>query len=209
MKLLRPFAATAATLTVVGVAAVTTAPPAAAETRPICYPVEGGTAVAPIADSFGDPRGGGTRVHEGDDLMGPKHTRLLSAVDGTVREIVHSNGSGNRVVVQDDEGWFYVYIHVNNDTPGTDDGLASFDQAFAAGLEVGERVGRCQHIAYLGDSGNAEESGAHLHFEIRQPVTSGDPTRSWAWSSATPIDPAPSLRAAASPSPRPKPARTR
>ena len=25
------------------------------------------------------------------------------------------------IVVQDDDGWFYVYLHVNNDTPGTDD----------------------------------------------------------------------------------------
>lgn len=197
MKMPRSFAATAATLTLVGVAAVATAPPASAETRPICYPVEGGTAVAPISDSFGDPRDGGARLHEGDDLMGPKHTTLLSTVDGTVREIVYDNANGNRVVVQDDEGWFYVYLHLNNDTPGTDDARATRDQVFAAGLQVGQRVTRCQRLAYMGDSGNAEGSGSHVHFEIRRPVTSGDATRSWAWSSAEPIDPAPSLRAAA------------
>jgi hypothetical protein len=194
MKLVRTFAAS---LLVTGAVTVLAAPAGAEDVvRPICYPVEGGTAVSPISDSFGDPRGGGTRLHEGDDLMGPKGTRLLSAVDGTVREIVHANEKGNRVVIQDDEGWFYVYLHVNNDTPGTDDGQATFDQAFAAGLQVGQRVSRCQVVAYMGDSGNAESSGSHLHFEIRQPVTSGDPTRSWAWSSATAIDPAPSLRAA-------------
>lgn len=211
MKPFRSFAATAAALVVTGVAAVVPAQPAGAETRPICYPVEGGTAVAPIADSFGDPRGGGTRLHEGDDLMAPKHTRLLSTVDGTVREIVFQNDKGNRVVVQDDAGWFYVYLHVNNDTPGTDDMSATRDQAFAAGLVVGQRVSRCQPIGYVGDSGNAEASGSQLHFEIRRPVTTGDPTRSWAWSSAEAIDPVPSLRAASGqpdPSPGPSPAPT-
>ena len=61
---------------------------------------------------------------------------LVAAVDGTVREIVYDNASGNRVVVQDDEGWFYVYLHLNNDTPGTDDRQATRDQVFAAGLDV-------------------------------------------------------------------------
>jgi hypothetical protein len=125
-------------------------------------------------------------------VQGKKMRNLLSTVDGTVREIVFNNASGNRLVIQDDEGWFYVYIHVNNDTPGTDDGNATREQAFAAGLAVGQRVTRCQPVAYMGDSGNAESAGAHLHFEIRQPSTSSN---SWAWSSATPINPADSLRA--------------
>lgn len=177
------------------------APAAAAEVvRDICFPVEGGPSAVHWTDTFGAPRGGGTRSHEGQDLMGRKGTVLLSAVDGWVREIVHQNDKGNRVVVQDDEGWFYVYLHVNNDTPGTDDGQATFEQAFVAGLQVGQRVSRCQPIAYMGDSGNAEDAGSHLHFEIREPHPPGHQlhgsTKPWAWSSATAVNAAASLLAA-------------
>ena len=127
---------------------------------------------------------------------GEKMRPLVSTVNGTVREIIYENADGNRLVIQDDEGWFYVYLHLNNDTPGTDDSQATRDQVFAPGLEVGQRVKQCQVIAYVGDSGNAESAGPHLHFEIRRPV---DNTSSWAWSSATPINPNDSLHAAAMP----------
>ena len=181
---------------VIAAVSVSFATPAVAETRNICFPYEGGPGVAPWVDSFGDSRGGGSRRHEGQDLMsagGEKMRPLVSTVDGTVREIVYDNASGNRVVIQDDEGWFYVYLHLNNDTPGTDDRSATRDEVFAPGLEVGRRVKRCEVIAYVGDSGNAEGASPHLHFEIRRPIES---TRPWAWSSATPINPADSLRAA-------------
>src|SRR5687768_18217915 len=105
--------ATAAIAAVVGIHFAT---PAAAETRSICFPYEGGPAVASWTDSFGDPRGGGSRRHEGEDLMsagGEKMRPLVSTVDGTVREVVYENGDGNRLVIQDDEGWFYVYLHLN------------------------------------------------------------------------------------------------
>ncbi len=72
--------------------------------------------------------------------MAPKMTRLVSAVDGKVLQIVFQNDKGNRVVVQGDDGWFYVYLHVNNDRPGTDDGAAAFNEAFAPGLTQGQRV---------------------------------------------------------------------
>ena len=192
MKLLR---ASLATVAAIGAAVAPAAPAAADDVRPICYPVEGGTSGATWTDTFGDARDGGSRGHEGQDLMsvgGQKMRNLLSAVDGTVREIVFDNAKGNRLVIQDDDGWLYVYLHVNNDTPGTDDGNATRDQVFAAGLAVGQRVSRCQPVSYMGDSGNAEGAGAHLHFEIRQPTTNSN---SWAWSSATPINPADSLRA--------------
>lgn len=200
MRTVRTFAATAVSALVAGLVAVATATPAAAdEVRPICYPVEGGTSGATWTDTYGAPRG--DRLHLGQDLMsvgGEKMRPLLSAVDGTVRDIVYDNAKGNRLVIQDADGWFYVYLHVNNDTPGTDDGLATREQVFAAGLAVGQRVDRCQPVAYMGDSGNAESASPHLHFEIREPLASGSSTSSsasYAWSQASPINPADSLRA--------------
>ena len=43
-----------------------------------------------------------------------------------MRRIFVDNGTatqGNMLVLRDAGGWEYWYLHVNNDTPGTDDGL--------------------------------------------------------------------------------------
>jgi hypothetical protein len=150
--------------------------------RRITVPVEGSFS---YHDDFGDPRATGT-VHEGNDLMVAKGRPLLAATDATVRRIFVDNGTatqGNMLVLRDSEGWEYWYIHINNDTPGTDDGLNPPEHAFAPGIAVGARVTAGQVVAYAGDSGDAETAGAHLHFEIHQP-------------GGTPIDPYPSLRLA-------------
>ena len=145
------------------------------EWRRIHFPV--GSAVS-FSDDYGDPRSGG-RTHEGNDLMGPKMAKLLSTVDGRVTFArVDAGGlSGNMLTIRDDEGWTYRYIHVNNDTPGTDDGLNPIDAIFAPGIAVGVTVKAGQHVAYLGDSGNAEGTAPHLHFEIRRP--DGSPVNPW------------------------------
>jgi hypothetical protein len=71
--------------------------------------------------------------------------------------------------MRDDQGWYYAFLHLNNDTPGTDDGLAPSSQVFAPGMAVGRRVWAGEWLAYMGDSGNAEETAPHLHFEMRMP----------------------------------------
>jgi hypothetical protein len=150
--------------------------------RRITVPVQG-----PFGDhdNFGDPRGSGS-THQGNDIMVPKGRPLLAAADGTVRRVFLDNGTasqGNMLVLRDADGWEYWYIHINNDTPGTDDGLNPLQHAFAPGIAVGAAVKAGQVVAYAGDSGNAENTGPHLHFEIHPP---GAPA----------IDPYPSLRVA-------------
>ncbi len=135
--------------------------------RPLTFPVEGQVR---FWDTFGAPRSGG-RTHQGIDLMGAKMMPLVAAADGTVTALRHDNSglSGNSMTITDADGWTYVYIHINNDTPGTDDGANRYDQAFAAGIEAGARVRAGQRVAFMGDSGNAEDAGAHLHFELHRP----------------------------------------
>ncbi len=68
------------------------------------------------------------------------------------------------------------HIHLNNDTPGTDDGQGGFQYAFAPGLTSGQHVEQGQFIAYVGDSGNAENTSPHLHFEIHETTSMSSPS---------------------------------
>ena len=76
------------------------------------------------------------------------------------------NEQGTRLLATAD-GWRYHYFHLNNDTPGSDDGRGDALWTYPAGLRVGDRVRAGQIIGYMGDSGNSEHSVPHLHFEIR------------------------------------------
>ena len=134
--------------------------------RRIHFPVDG---IVRYGDDFGDPRSGG-RTHEGNDLMGAKLQKLMAAVDGKLSFRADSGGlSGNMVTVTDADGWSYRYIHVNNDSPGTDDNANPPEWVLAPGVVSGSKVTAGQHIAFMGDSGNAEDTAPHLHFEVRTP----------------------------------------
>jgi hypothetical protein len=138
-------------------------------TRPIMFPVlpDAKLGKASWSDTYLAPRSGG-RKHEGQDLMGNKMLKLLAVTSGTIVELRHQS-SGNSLYLKGDDGWYYCYLHINNDDPGTDNGANQFKHAYAPGLKTGSRVLKGDLLGYLGDSGNAESTGAHLHFEIRMP----------------------------------------
>jgi murein DD-endopeptidase MepM/ murein hydrolase activator NlpD len=143
----------------------------------LIFPVDGEHR---FSRDFGDPRGGG-RSHEGTDILAAKMTPVVAAADGTVRYMADERGGDCcAVFVVHDDGWRTRYIHLNNDTPGTDDGKA---YGIARGIRRGSRVRVGQVIGWVGDSGNAEATVSHLHFELRRP-------------DGTPVDPFPSLQAA-------------
>lgn len=153
----------------------------AQEVRDIIFPING--EYQPFGDSYGDPRSGG-RTHEGIDILADKMTPLVAAVDGVVTFAPVSEPYwGYALHIRDDDGWEYRYLHINNDTPGTDDNGGGFQYAFAPGIKQGVRVTQGQLVSYVGDSGNAEWVVAHLHFEIHKPG---------GWSGAA-INPYPSL----------------
>ncbi len=158
---------------------VASTPVAAAEIRPITFPIHPDFRTqVNWTDTFGAARSGG-RTHIGVDIMGPKMVPLVAAVDGTVTWVRHDSGRGNNLEITDAQGWLYHYVHINNDTPGTDDGANAHQFAFAPGIQTGAPVRAGQVIAFLGDSGNAESTGSHLHFEITRPDgTSLNPTAS-------------------------------
>ncbi len=126
--------------------------------------------------SFGEPRSEG-RSHEGNDLFAPKMSPVYAVLDGTVTKVGDSGRAGYHVFLVHEGGWESWYMHLNDDTPGTDDGRGGEELAFAPGIEVGASVVAGQIIGYVGNSGNAAGGSAHTHLEIHHGGAAVDPFR--------------------------------
>jgi len=123
------------------------------------------------SDTFGAPRGGG-RTHHGVDIgtYGIKGVPVVAAADGIVKYVNWSSEADDlneerccTLAIQHADGWETWYIHLNNDDPGTDNGLA---WGIAEGIVPGVEVKAGQLIGWDGDSGNAEGTIPHLHWEV-------------------------------------------
>lgn len=138
----------------------------------ITFPVDGD---ASFSDDFDDVRSG-SRTHRATDISAEKMTPVLAVVDGEISFAPMTEPSyGFMLTLEGDDGYTYNYIHLNNDTPGTDDGNGGVEYAYVDGIVRGARVERSEHIAWVGDSGNAESISSHLHFEIYDGVTAINP----------------------------------
>ncbi|MFA5134620.1 MAG: VCBS repeat domain-containing M23 family metallopeptidase [Patescibacteria group bacterium] len=139
---------------------------AASDIRDMVFPVSG---FSTYSDSFGASRSGG-RTHEGIDIFGYKMQPLVATVNGSLHHVAYPEPYyGYGVFLHGDDGYDYWYLHINNDTPGTDDGLGDGMNAFGIDIATGNPVTQGQLIGYMGDSGNAESTSPHLHFEIHRP----------------------------------------
>ncbi|MEN8114547.1 MAG: M23 family metallopeptidase [Actinomycetota bacterium] len=147
-------------------------------TRSIVFPVVG---VNRYSSSFGNCRDNCEREHHGNDIMtyGWKGIPVVAAHDGWIRKI-RDDGVWCNVEITGVDGWYTRYVHLNNDTPGYDDEVYS---CIPDGIETGGWVEAGELIGWIGDSGNAETTPPHLHFEIRTP-------------SGLPVDPYRSLKKA-------------
>lgn len=166
-------ARTVSTLVIVG--AFFFAVPAQAAVEPpfvVNFPQE--TEPTVFSSTFGAGRSGG-RHHAGNDLMAPKMTEVYAAADGVVIVIDTHGLAGRYLEIEHESGWLTRYIHLNNDDPGTDNGSADWSLTVASGIVVGSAVEAGQLIGYVGDSGNAEWTGSHTHFEIAHEGRSIDP----------------------------------
>jgi len=123
-------------------------------------------------DTFGACRDGCSRGHEGTDIFAKKGTPVVAAASGTVRYVNWSRSEGLNparccsVVVDHDDGWQSRYLHLNNDKKGTDNGKG---WGIADAITPGARVKAGQLLGWVGDSGNAEDTAPHLHFELLAP----------------------------------------
>ncbi|GMQ94727.1 MAG: hypothetical protein BMS9Abin12_2232 [Acidimicrobiia bacterium] len=134
----------------------------------LVFPVEGPHR---FSDTFWAGRSHG--FHTGQDIMADKMTPVVAAAAGVVRLVNWSSRPDDlnperccTLVIRHDDGWESWYIHLDNDTTGTDDGKG---WGIKKGIKPGVRVEAGQHIAWVGDSGNAENTPPHVHFELRDP----------------------------------------
>jgi len=140
---------------------------------PMLFPVADGASYTYYRDTFWAARADG--IHHAQDIMAPKMTPVIAPKDGQIRYVNWSSDTSQEspnpdrccnLTIDFDDGWSTWFIHLNNDTLGTDDGLA---WGIAPGIRPGVRVAAGQLVGWVGDSGNAENTGPHLHFELRDP----------------------------------------
>ncbi len=101
--------------------------------------------------------------HTGIDIRAPKMTPIVAPFSGIIGVKVHT------FWIYGDNGWAMLGTHLNDDTPGTNDGANARDYMFAPDIEPNGRVFAGQFIGYVGNSGDA--TAPHLHFEIYAPGT--------------------------------------
>ena len=104
-----------------------------------------GSAPAPFADTWGAPRSGGRR-HQGVDMIGTRGIPVLAVVDG-VAEARQNILGGTTIWLTGVDGNGYYYAHL--------DGYLKLGSV-TAGTPIG----------IVGQTGNAQFSIAHLHFEV-------------------------------------------
>jgi peptidoglycan LD-endopeptidase LytH len=137
-------------------------------------PVRGAN-MAQVRDTFNEGRDG--HRHEATDIMAPRGTPVVAAVDGTVKKLFTSRQGGLTVYEFDPtETYCYYYAHLDR---------------YADGLTEGSAVRRGQTIGYVGTTGNAPPNAPHLHFAIFKL----EPEKRW-WK-GEPINPYPILISAA------------
>lgn len=142
---------------------------------------EGGPLIVPVrgivrthlTDTWGDSRGGGTRVHQAIDIIAPAGTPVIAAMPGTVEKLFISARGGTTAYVRShDGGWMAYYAHL---------------QRYADNLREGQAVRRGDVIGYVGDTGNSGAGNYHLHFALAR-MRPGEK-----WYQGTPVNPYPLL----------------
>ncbi len=116
-------------------------------------PILFGVELVYISQNFGDPRGDGTRLHEGLDIMAPGGTPIASPTDAVVTRTGNGANSGQYVRTANPGGEQFVYMHLSE---------------IAKGITSGSVVKRGEILGFVGNTGNASGGAAHLHFEIRK-----------------------------------------
>ena len=97
-----------------------------------------------------------TMQHLGCDIMAPLGTPVLAVQDGVATATTDPKG-GNVVYLDGDDGTRYYYAH-----------LASWTPRLLLGGNPRVEVKAGDDLGYVGNTGNAQDTGTHLHFQARR-----------------------------------------
>jgi Transglycosylase-like domain/Peptidase family M23 len=114
---------------------------------PYVFPVFGPAA---FIDSFGAPRAT-TSWHHGDDIFAPAGAPILAVAAGTLFSVGWNDIGGRRLWLRDRQGNEFYYAHLSGFSPIAVEGA---------------RVAAGEVLGYVGTTGDAAGTPAHLHFEI-------------------------------------------
>ena len=113
------------------------------------FPVYGPSSFTDTFGAFrGDVSGG---WHHGDDIFAPLGAPILAVASGTVFSVGWNEVGGNRLWLRDGQGNLFYYAHLSAFSP-----LAVNGNHVAAGAVLG----------FVGNTGDAQATPYHLHFEI-------------------------------------------
>lgn len=115
-------------------------------------PVLFGVSLRNIVPDFGDPRGDGTRSHEGQDIIATLGTPIVSPTEAVVTRTGFGDSAGNYVYTANPGGESFRYMHLDE----------------IADIKAGDILDVGDFIGTVGDTGNANGAGAHLHLEVRK-----------------------------------------
>ena len=101
-------------------------------------------------DTFGAARSD-VSYHHGADIFGQLGQPLLAVTDGTVFSVGWNKIGGNRLWLLDEQGNQFYYAHLS---------------AFSTAAVNGARVKAGQVVGFMGNTGDAEGTPVHLHFEV-------------------------------------------
>jgi murein DD-endopeptidase MepM/ murein hydrolase activator NlpD len=111
------------------------------------FPVYGASS---YIDTFGAARSDVT-YHHGDDIFGQLGQPLVACADGTIFSVGWNKVGGNRLWLLDTQGNQFYYAHLS---------------AFSTDAVNGAQVKAGQVIGFMGNTGDAEHTPYHLHFEV-------------------------------------------
>lgn len=114
---------------------------------PYVFPVYGPVS---FIDTYGAPRSD-VSYHHGDDIFGQLGQPVVACADATVFSVGWNKIGGLRLWLLDDQGNQYYYAHLS---------------AYSTAAVNGARVKAGQVIGFMGNTGDAEGTPYHLHFEV-------------------------------------------
>ena len=105
-----------------------------------------------FGDTFGAFRGDVSGDwHHGDDIFAPLGAPVLACADGTIFSVGWNDVGGNRLWLRDGEGNEFYYAHLS---------------AYSPAAKNGHRVKAGEVVGFVGNTGDAEGTPYHLHFEV-------------------------------------------